>query len=295
MPPRAATRPEKVAISPLPISAPISRSSGPTSPVEDDQLAALAGVPVSAGAGPSMVRSDHVRPLAQHPPDEMKRQFIEVQQFVTPIPRARLTTSTGTARLSLGDRFMLEDPFEVARAGSVNSAIPIGHSHREARLIASAPRSPPSSSTGKPTLMWYSHHVRSRIPTNVLNLVVDCETGLADDRFDPSPQHQMLAEHGRLQHLALGIQNACISVPTVAISDQPGGCIRDSAVESKSFPVFRLIVVLIGSVLGEEERVIEPAGGDQTATHVRNQPRSLCPRTMAPCNRLRTASRAPDR
>jgi hypothetical protein len=59
----------------------------------------------------------------------------------------------------------------------------------------------------------------ARVP-DVLDLIGDREPNLADSRLDAPAQHEALAEHRGLQHLALGPQHALIACPALAVPEQ---------------------------------------------------------------------------
>src|SRR5205807_656398 len=82
-----------------------------------------------------------------------------------------------------------------------------------------------------------------------LELVADREARLADPRLDPPPQHELLAEDGRLAHLALRPQHALVAVPALAVAGEPRGAARDAPVEPVRLGRPGGIVVLLGRVL----------------------------------------------
>ena len=94
---------------------------------------------------------------------------------------------------------------------------------------------------------------------------------LADPGLDPPPQHQMLAEDRRLQRLALGPENALVALPALAVADQPRRPVREAAVERELLGLLRRVVVLGGRVLGHEQRVVDPARGEEPAAPVAHE------------------------
>ena len=118
-------------------------------------------------------------------------------------------------------------------------------------------------------------HVRRRVVPQVLDLVVDLETRLADPHLDPAAQQELLSEEGCLEHLALREEHALVALPALAVSDETGGAVRDAPVEAERLRLLRRVVVVLGRVLRHEQRVLEPAGREQTAAEVAEEAETL--------------------
>src|SRR5262249_27226665 len=110
-----------------------------------------------------------------------------------------------------------------------------------------------------------------RVVADVDDLVVNDQARLADARLDRPLQQQLLAEDARLQHLALGEEDAVVRVPALAVADETRGTARDAPVQAVALRRFRRVVVLLGRVLGREERVVEAARRQEPAAE-RAQP-----------------------
>ncbi len=65
--------------------------------------------------------------------------------------------------------------------------------------------------------------MRGEVVADVLDDVVHAEPGLADARLDAPAQHELLAEDGRHLRLSLGVEDALVAVPPLAVPDSRAG------------------------------------------------------------------------
>ena len=89
------------------------------------------------------------------------------------------------------------------------------------------------------------------------------------------PQQQLLAEDGGLQHLALGVEDALVAVPPLSVAGQARRAVRDPPVQAERLRRLRRVVVLLGRVLGHEQRVVETAGRQEAAAEVAEEAQAL--------------------
>ncbi len=117
--------------------------------------------------------------------------------------------------------------------------------------------------------------MRRPVPADVLDLVGDGQARLADARLDPPAQDEVLAEDRCLQRLAFRPEHALVALPVLAVTRQPGGAVGEAPVERELLGLLRRVVILGGRVLGHEQRVVDPAGGEKAAAPVAHEAETL--------------------
>src|SRR5262249_60323621 len=93
----------------------------------------------------------------------------------------------------------------------------------------------------------------------------------------PPAEEKRLAEAGSLQHFALRVEDALVAVPLLPVADEPCGSVRNAAVQAERLGRLWRVVVLLSSVLGHEQGVVESAGGEKTAAEVAEGANALGP------------------
>ena len=86
---------------------------------------------------------------------------------------------------------------------------------------------------------------------------------------------EVLAEDRCLQRLAFRPEHALVALPALAVARQPGGTVGEASVERELLGLLRRVVVLGGRVLGHEQRVVDPAGGQKAAAPVAHEAEAL--------------------
>lgn len=107
-------------------------------------------------------------------------------------------------------------------------------------------------------------HVRRRVEARVAHPVDQADLRTPEVGLDAAGEPQVLAEDGRLAHLALGPQHAAaVRLPPLAVPGQPGREVGDPAVQGVHGRAPRRVAVLRGVHLAAEERVVETRGEQQ--------------------------------
>ena len=100
-------------------------------------------------------------------------------------------------------------------------------------------------------------HMRRTIKTLVLDPVVNRDAGFADPGLDPPNEMQVLREHRDLGDLSFGPECAVVAVPARAVTGQARRFETDAAVNTVPDAVTIRIVVVLRTLLGHAENMIQ--------------------------------------
>src|SRR5205807_1801370 len=106
-------------------------------------------------------------------------------------------------------------------------------------------------------------HVRSRVVTRVADVVLPDDRASVERRRQAAVEDEVLRERADLADLALGIENALVALPALAVGAERRGGRRDTAVESVLRRAPSRVVVRVALVRLRKEDVVEAAGDEE--------------------------------
>src|SRR5919106_533311 len=219
------------------------------------ELAPRTRVQPAGGAVRARLDAHGVDALAEHAPAEVVRQLVVPEKGVQADAQLAVDDCDRHGPVFLRYQVVLEDLFDESaswrseRSVALDWVVPARHD-----AVRGNQELGPVVNDREASGDVVEVHVRGAVGAHVLDLVVDCEPRLADARLDAPAEEQLLAEDRRLQHLALGPEQALVPFPALAVAGQSGRAVRDPAVQTKSLRLFRRVVVPLCPVLGHGQR-----------------------------------------